>query len=86
MVILQVTDDFRAMGVAVQSLRHHGNFRKQALSGYEASKEVDRQARITKPMDEPAFRRALARLDQTLDADKPLRDDVPRGFYLNIRV
>ncbi len=81
-----MTDDYRSVGATVQPLRYPGNFRKQALSGYEASKEVDRQARITKPMDEPAFRRALAKLDQSLDADKPLRDDVPRGFYLNIRV
>ena len=81
-----MVDDFKVIGPNVQPLRNSGQFRKQALSGYEASKEVDRQARITKPMDEPAFRRALAKLDQTLDADKPFRDDVPRGFYLNIRV
>ena len=81
-----MVEDFRAVGPNVQPLRHSGQSRKQALSGYEASKEVDRQARITKPMDEPAFRRALAKLDQTLDADKPFRDDVPRGYYLNIRV
>jgi len=37
-------------------------------------------------MDEPAFRRALDKLNQTLDNNKPLRDDVPRGYYLNIRV
>ena len=71
---------------AVQPLRHSGQFRKQALSGYEASKDVDRQARITKPMDEPAFRRALDKLDQTLAVNKTLRRDVPRGFYLNVRV
>ena len=81
-----MSDDIRTVGAAVQSLKHSGQFRKQALSGYEASKEVDRQARITKPMDEPAFRRALDKLNQTLDVSKPLRDDVPRGFYLNIRV
>jgi hypothetical protein len=81
-----MADDFRINTNTVQALMHSGQFRKQALSGYEASKEVDRQARITKPMDEPAFRRALAKLDQTLDSDRPFREDVPRGFYLNIRV
>ena len=81
-----MANDFRVAAATVQPLKHSGQSRKQALSGYEASKEVDRQARITKPMDEPAFRRALAKLDQTLDADKPFRGDVPRGFYLNIRV
>ena len=81
-----MADGFRINTNTVQALMHSGQFRKQALSGYEASKEVDRQARITKPMDEPAFRRALAKLDQTLDSDRPFREDVPRGFYLNIRV
>jgi len=81
-----VNDNIRTVGAAVPLLKHSGQFRQQALSGYEASKEVDRQARITKPMDEPAFRRALRKLDQTLEVDKPLRKDVPRGFYLNIRV
>ncbi|MBT3989118.1 MAG: hypothetical protein HOG95_09560 [Rhodospirillaceae bacterium] len=81
-----MSDDIRMVGAAVQPLKHSGQFRQQALSGYEASKEVDRQARITKPMDEPAFRRALDKLNQTLDNNKPLRDDVPRGYYLNIRV
>jgi hypothetical protein len=81
-----MSDDIRMVGAAVQPLKHSGQFRQQALSGYEASKEVDRQARITKPMDEPAFRRALDKLDQSLGAAKPLREDVPRGFYLNIRV
>ena len=80
------SEDIKIIGSAIQPLKHSGQFRKQALSGYEASKDVDRQARITKPMDEPAFRQALDKLDQTLAADKPMRSDVPRGFYLNIRV
>ena len=81
-----MSQDVKILGSAVQPLRHSGQFRKQALSGYEASKDVDRQARITKPMDEPAFRRALDKLDQTLAVNKTLRRDVPRGFYLNVRV
>ena len=81
-----MNDNIKTVGAAVQPLKHSGQFRQRALSGYEASKEVDRQARITKPMDEPAFRRALNKLDQTLEADNPLRKDVPRGYYLNIRV
>jgi len=31
-------------------------------------------------------RAALIRLDRLLSTGKPLREDVPRGFYLNIRV
>ena len=85
-----MSDDIKMVGAAIQALKHSGQARQQALSGYEASKEVDRQARITKPMDEPAFRRALDKLNHSLDKaaarGTPLRDDVPRSFYLNNRV
>jgi hypothetical protein len=81
-----MSDDIKSLSSSVQPLKHSGQIRQQALSGYEASKEVDRQARITKPMDEPEFRHALAKLNQVLDTSSTLREDVPRGFYLNIRV
>ncbi len=60
--------------------------RQQALSGYHASREVENQARVTRPMDDPEFHRAIDRLNRHLDSEKPLRHDVPRGFYLNIRI
>jgi len=81
-----MNNDIKNLSPSVQPLKNSGQIRQQALSGYEASKEVDRQARITKPMDEPEFRNALVKLNRNLDPNKPLRDDVPRGFYLNIRV
>jgi hypothetical protein len=81
-----MNNDIKNLSPSVQPLKNSGQIRQQALSGYEASKEVDRQARITKPMDEPEFRNALVKLNRNLDLNKPLRDDVPRGFYLNIRV
>ncbi|MCH7935897.1 MAG: hypothetical protein IH994_02235 [Proteobacteria bacterium] len=34
----------------------------------------------------PEERDGLRRLNQILDQDRPLRDNVPRGFYLNIKV
>ena len=34
----------------------------------------------------PEERDGLRRLNQILDQDRPLRDDVPRGFYLNIKI
>jgi len=80
-----MTADLRISAGNVTPLKNSVQTRQQALSGYEASKEVDRQARNTKPMDEPAFRRAVAKLNETLSRNQPLRDDVPRGFYLNIR-
>jgi len=60
--------------------------RQQAISGYSASREVENQARVTKPMEGSEFCRMVDRLNRLLDSGKPLRHDVPRGFYLNIRV
>ena len=34
----------------------------------------------------PEERDGLRRLNQILDQDRPLRDNVPRGFYLNIEI
>ncbi len=34
----------------------------------------------------PEERDGLRRLNQILDQDRPLRDNVPRGFYLNIKI
>ena len=81
-----MVDTIKMMSNTVEALKHGGQTRQQALSRYEASKDVDRQAKITKPMDEPEFRHALAKLNQVLDTSSTLREDVPRGFYLNIRV
>ena len=57
-----------------------------ALSGYQSGQEVGQQAKVSKPMGGAEFRSALARLDQAVSDDKPFRTDVPRGYYLNIRV
>jgi len=34
----------------------------------------------------PEERDGLRRLNQILDQDRPLRGNVPRGFYLNIKI
>ena len=81
-----MVDTINMMNNTVEPLKHGGQTRQQALSRYEASKDVDRQAKITKPMDEPVFRRAVDKLNERMSVNKPLRDDVPRGFYLNVRV
>ena len=60
--------------------------RADALDGYGNAKEVARQAAMTQPMNGSEFQRAVGRLNKALDSGLPLRDDVPRGFYLNIRV
>lgn len=40
----------------------------------------------SQPMANDEFQRAVAKLNRTLDAGTELRTNVPRGFYLNIRV
>ena len=55
-------------------------------SGYQAAREVRVLAAVSRNSQTPHEQRALSRLDRILEGDRPLRDDVPRGFYLNIRV
>jgi hypothetical protein len=40
----------------------------------------------SQPMANDEFQRAVAKLNHTLDSGTQLRTNVPRGFYLNIRV
>ena len=54
--------------------------------GYRESRNVEIRAAATRPEDPPRVRAALIRFDRLLSSGKPLREDVPRGFYLNIRV
>lgn len=44
------------------------------------------QTTPSQPMANDEFQRAVAKLNRTLDAGTELRTNVPRGFYLNIRV
>jgi len=60
--------------------------RADALGGYGSANEVARQAAMTQPMNGADFERAVKKLNRVLDAGTELRNDVPRGFYLNIRV
>jgi hypothetical protein len=60
--------------------------RAEALGGYGTANDMARQAAATQPMNGSEFQRAVGRLTKTLDANEPMRTDVPRGFYLNIRV
>ena len=41
---------------------------------------------IRQPMTGNEFRRAFDKLKKELDSGVPLRNDAPRGFYLNISV
>jgi hypothetical protein len=46
---------------------------------------VDPLPAASQPMSTQEFQRAVTRMNQKLDTGQP-RQDVPRGFYLNVRV
>jgi len=57
--------------------------------GYQAEsvREVQVRASTVRQQTSPQELRGLKRLNQALNnPDLPIRDDVPRGFYLNINV
>lgn len=54
------------------------------LNGY--GRQGQAQTSPTQPMANDEFQRAVAKLNRTLDSGAELRSNVPRGFYLNIRV
>ena len=55
-------------------------------SGYSATHEVKLRANINRGPETPEQQIALQRLDIAINSDTPPRDDVPRGYYLNIIV
>lgn len=52
--------------------------------GYQAVREVERTAAATRHQYPRQTMQAIERLSQTLESGLPLRQDVPRGYYLNI--
>ncbi len=58
-----------------------------ARSGdYKAAHRVKTHASVTRPNDSPEIRKSVTRLNGILASGRPLDGDMPRGFYLNIRV
>lgn len=55
-------------------------------SGYGATHEVKLRANVNQGNDSPEQRVALKRLDRAMSAELAPRDDVPRGYYLDILV
>ncbi|MDC0190028.1 hypothetical protein OAJ77_02220 [Rhodospirillales bacterium] len=45
-----------------------------------------KNATTSEPMSDPEFRLAIERLKMKLSSKQSLRHDVPRGYYLNLRV
>ena len=45
-----------------------------------------KNTKASEPMNDPEFRVAVERLKMKLSSEESLRRDVPRGYYLNLRV
>lgn len=54
--------------------------------GYLSAEQVRNRAAVTNSNETPHERRALSRLDKVLENDTAPRPDVPKGYYLDIRV
>ena len=58
-----------------------------ARSGdYKAAHRVKTRASVTRPTDSPENRKSLTRLNGILASGRPLDGDMPRGFYLNVKI
>jgi hypothetical protein len=55
-------------------------------SGYFSAEQVRNRAAVTNSSETPHERRALTRLDKVLDKVTAPRSDVPKGYYLDIKV
>lgn len=64
----------------------HGGQRASAPKGYSFAEEVQRRANVSGDEDSPQNQASLQRLKRVLDSGQPLRGDVPRGFYLDLKV
>lgn len=53
---------------------------------YREIEQVRRRATVIAGSESPEQRNAIDRLEQTLSANEPPRNDVPRGYYLDILV
>lgn len=60
--------------------------RPSAPKGYSFAEEVARRANVQSDQDSPQNQASLNRLKRVLDSGQPLRGDVPRGFYLDLKV
>ncbi len=55
-------------------------------SSFQVASEARMRAAVTRGKDDAELHSALARLDRVLGSGKPLRFDVPPGYYINVRV
>ena len=63
-----------------------GGRRAPAPKGYSFAEEVSRRANVMGDQESPRNQASLKRLDRALHSGQPLRGDVPRGFYLDLKI
>ncbi len=69
------------------TIQNTGVAQPEARSGdYKAANRVKTRASVTRPADSPEIRKSVTRLNGILASGRPLDGDMPRGFYLNIRI
>jgi len=60
--------------------------RPVAAKGYVDAGEVTRRANVLNSVETPQNQASLNRLGRVLSSGQPLRGDVPRGYYLDLKV
>ena len=53
---------------------------------FRAEQPVTDRNRQSEPMGNKELDLAIKKLNYNLSSDKALREDMPRGFYLNVRI
>ena len=56
------------------------------LRSLQTAQDAKNLASVTKTTPPDEETKAFIRLNKLLDGDQPIRGDVPRGFYFNLRV
>lgn len=56
------------------------------LRSLQTARDAKTLASVTETSPPEEEKKAFERLNKLLDGDRPIRGDVPRGFYFNIRV
>lgn len=74
-----MTDPTKITGTALQLTQNHRATFRQAEA-------VSKRAEVTEFRQTPQNAKAIQKLDQTLESGQELRNDVPRGHYINILV
>ena len=73
-------------GVGITKANAETIAKRPSVYQSEQVREVNARAASVTQDSTPEEVNGLKRLNQFLGQDRPLRDNVPRGFYLNIRI